>query len=101
MHRVVPVALLLLAILPEACQRDEPTAPHRVGTNVQPAQAATPPIAFATNRDGNYEIYVMKADGTNILPVTANGATNEIPRFSPDSMKIIFASSKDKSAPTL
>ncbi len=35
-------------------------------------------IAFVSNRDGNYEIYVMNADGTGQARVTNNAAASEI-----------------------
>jgi hypothetical protein len=73
---------------------------HNVG-NVSSINASPCPdgtkIAFESNQSGNFEIYMMNADGSGVVPATANGATNEMPRFSPDSTKIIFASSKDKS----
>jgi hypothetical protein len=54
-------------------------------------------VTFASNRTGHYEIYVVNADGSNVVAATANLSTNEMPRFSADSMKIIFASSQGKS----
>jgi hypothetical protein len=46
-------------------------------------------IAFASTRDGgDGEIYLMNADGTNQIRLTANGGFS--PSFSPDGSKIIF-----------
>jgi len=48
-----------------------------------PAEAAFPgvngKIAFVSNRDGNYEIYVMNADGSNVVRLTNNTANDYIP----------------------
>lgn len=49
-------------------------------------------IAFVSNRDGNYEIYVMNANGTNINRLTNNTAIDNFPSFSPDGSKILFTS---------
>ena len=52
-------------------------------------------IAFTSTRDGNSEIYVMNADGTNQTRLTNNTAFDAWPSFSPDSQKIIFTSLRD------
>src|SRR5947207_123096 len=93
MHRVVPTALVLLAILPQACQRDGTTAPQplRLGAQV----AASPPstkIAFWSSRDGNAEIYVMNEDGSGQTRLTNNPAADYGPSWSPDGRQIAFAS---------
>ena len=50
-------------------------------------------IAFESDRDGDYEIYVMNADGTNPVQLTRRGARDFGPaRWSPDGTKIAFAS---------
>ena len=44
-------------------------------------------IAFKSDRDGNSEIYVMDADGSNQVNLTNNPATDSIPSWSPDGSK--------------
>jgi len=41
-------------------------------------------IAFTSNRDGNYEIYVMNADGTSQANLTQNVAGDTSPDWQPD-----------------
>jgi len=53
-------------------------------------------IAFESRRDGNYEIYVMNADGSNPTRLTENTAiTDGYPVWSPDGTKIAFISNRD------
>jgi len=40
-------------------------------------------IAFASNRDGNFEIYVMDADGSGQTNLTDNDARDGTPTWSP------------------
>ena len=40
-------------------------------------------IAFQTKRDGNWEIYLMNADGTNVLNLTNNPADDQLPYWRP------------------
>ncbi len=41
-------------------------------------------IAFQSLRDGNYEVYVMDADGSNQTRLTNNPAFDGVPVWSPD-----------------
>lgn len=52
-------------------------------------------IAFSTNRDGNYEIYVMNADGSNPQRLTNNAGADRSPSWSPDGSQIVFSSDRD------
>lgn len=49
-------------------------------------------IAFSSNRDGNWEIYVMNADGTGQRRLTDNQAVDSEPAWSPDGDRVIFVS---------
>ena len=48
-------------------------------------------VGFTSDRDGNAEIYVMNADGSNQTRLTKIPADSVHPRWSPDSKQIVFA----------
>jgi dipeptidyl aminopeptidase/acylaminoacyl peptidase len=52
-------------------------------------------IAFDSTRDGNTEIYVMNADGSNPTRLTNNPAIDRDAAFSPDGRRIAFVSDRD------
>jgi len=52
-------------------------------------------IAFESNRDVNYEIYSMNADGTGQTRLTSNPASDFQPALSHDGKKILFVSNRD------
>jgi len=64
-----------------------------------PAESAFPggngKIVFQTNRDGNYEIYTMNADGTGQTRLTNNAAEDSAPAWSADGTRIAFHSNRD------
>src|SRR5215510_1312858 len=52
-------------------------------------------IVFQSQRDGNPEIYVMNADGTNQVRLTFNSVFDGDATFSPGGEKIAFMSTRD------
>ena len=52
-------------------------------------------IAFISDRDGNYEIYVMDNDGNNQRRLTNNPNFDISPSWSPDGKRIVFMSDRD------
>jgi Tol biopolymer transport system component len=49
-------------------------------------------LAFATDRDGNYEVYSSDAAGVSQVNLTQNASTDLFPVWSPDGAKIAFSS---------
>ncbi len=52
-------------------------------------------VAFTSNRDGQNEIYLMNADGTNPVNLTNNPADDQQPAWSVDGKWITFTSNRD------
>src|SRR3990172_1844040 len=98
-----PVAVALLVVLFAAMAFEGPSgSASAVSINRVSADDAgdgfsgiNGKIAFASERDGNYEIYVMDADGSNPTNLTNDGATDGGPAWSPDGGKIAFTSERD------
>lgn len=51
-------------------------------------------IAFASTRDGNWEIYTMEVDGSGQTNLTNNAAADREPAFAPDGGNIVFTSDR-------
>jgi dipeptidyl aminopeptidase/acylaminoacyl peptidase len=51
-------------------------------------------IAFDSTRDGQLEVYVMDADGSNQRRLTTSPALDAIPVWSPDGRQILFTSNR-------
>ncbi len=69
-------------------------------TSLPPSTSAPPPaeegkIAFYSNRDGDWEIFVMNADGTGVTQLTDNDGRDGFPAWSPNGNKIVFVSDRD------
>ena len=52
-------------------------------------------IAFTSNRDGDYEIFTMAIDGTDVKQLTKNTFMDLDPSWAPGRTKIAFSSNRD------
>ena len=59
------------------------------------AQGFESRIVFASNRDGDWDIYSMDANGDNLLQLTNDPANDEDPGCSPDGRRIVFRSERN------
>lgn len=62
---------------------------------IEALDAGQTQIAFASNRDGDYEIFVMNADGTNVRQLTFNNVNDDKPSWSKDGTRIAWESEVD------
>jgi Tol biopolymer transport system component len=53
-------------------------------------------IAFQSNRDGNFEVYVINVDGSGVQRLTNEATFDGLPSWSPDGGKIIFSSGRER-----
>jgi TolB protein len=78
--------------LPEVIFTPTPTPP--TGTLASEAGELRGRIVFSSDRDGNDEIYVMYADGSNLTRLTNYAGDDTQPAWSPDGQKIAFVSDR-------
>ncbi|MEA2273295.1 MAG: large repetitive protein [Solirubrobacteraceae bacterium] len=52
-------------------------------------------LLFRSNRDGDYDVWVMDSDGTNVSQVLNDPGDERYPGFSPDCSKIVVRSDRD------
>ena len=52
-------------------------------------------ISFASNRSGNYNIYLMNTNGENLRPLTNHLADEKDPTWSPDGRFLAYVSNRD------
>src|SRR5690606_7943540 len=53
-------------------------------------------IAFVSERDGNQDIYIMDADGSNVVNLTNHPDADFWPVWSPEGNHIVFQSMRDR-----
>jgi TolB protein len=53
-------------------------------------------IAFKSNRGGSYNLYVMDADGGNVVRLTDHAGNDHDPAWLPDGESLVFASDRDR-----
>ncbi len=104
------LAITLLAAASLACSASQSTpTPAAMPLATSFAKPTSPPeqpivvsrqsrIAFTSNRDGNDEIYVMNADGSNQTRLTNNPFSDSRPTWSSDGKRLAFVSDRDGNA---
>lgn len=53
-------------------------------------------IAFKSDRGGSYNLYVMNADGSNVVRLTEYAANDHDPSWLPDGQSLVFSSERDR-----
>lgn len=92
-RRLHVIPLLALGALSTACHDAERSlAPRaeRLHARVSATQGLNGKIAFYSNRDGDFDIYAMNADGSGVTQLTNNPADEYLPLWSPDGTRITF-----------
>ena len=84
---------------PASAQASAPTWSYTGSLNTAragytPTLRANGKISFTSDRDGNREIYVMDAGGTNQVRLTNNSVVDDHATWSPDGTKIAFVSER-------
>ena len=106
LHPRTAAPLVLVAALLAACaDAAPPTAPRPSAAHVAGADAigphgGAPPlsVAFQSSRDGNSEIYLMNADGSDQTRITVHPAMDVEPDLSPNGKQIVFTSTRSGNA---
>ena len=68
--------------------------PYALSTSVTFSLTCMRTLAFVSSRDGNFEIYSMRSDGSNVVRLTDNAAMDNSPEWSPDGSKLAFVSTR-------
>ncbi|MCE5250376.1 hypothetical protein LLG96_09165 [bacterium] len=102
---IIPVIIsFIILMICVSCGKDEKTENT---PNIAPSQTVQSPmgrkpvemetstrIACESTIGGGYDIYTMRADGTDPVRLTANQGRNRFPAWSPDGSKIVFVSNR-------
>jgi TolB protein len=68
--------------------------PPRGATAIEASSSFRGSLAFQSDRDGNWEIYIVEADGTNLKRLTNHPTADLQPAWSPDGRFLAFSSER-------
>jgi Tol biopolymer transport system component len=57
-----------------------------------------PQVLFASDRDGDFDLFIANLDGSEAVPITDNGDFDGEPAFSPDGTEVVFVRTTDDNA---
>jgi Tol biopolymer transport system component len=84
-RRLFAATGIVCAVAAAGCGDDDSTGPFA---------ADEPRIAFATDRDADFEIYAMNSDGSNPVRLTNSPGVDNQPAWTPDGNSIVFTSNR-------
>jgi hypothetical protein len=70
--------------------------------NIQPALSPDRTrIAFSSNREGSFDLFLMDADGTGLRRLTTDPGTEGEPAWTPDGSRLIYTATRQGAQPQL
>jgi TolB protein len=85
------LCLAIGSLLLTGCSKKS-DSPVNTSNNPTQNEVLTGKISFTSSNDGDYEIYTIHADGTNLKKLTDNSVDDKEPSWSPSGTKIAFQS---------
>ncbi|MBN2213119.1 MAG: PD40 domain-containing protein [Bacteroidales bacterium] len=89
-YRGVIFFVIIGSLMMTTCSKDEDDPENKDPEEQE--ETLTGKLAFVSYDDGDGEIYVMNADGTDLTQLTDNNANDVQPSWSPDGSRIAFDS---------
>src|SRR4051812_17038826 len=80
-------SFVLMVGLPSPSDPPTPAVAEQPGARMSPGT-----IAFASRRDGNWELYTTDVDGAHQTRLTRRSSDERFPLWSPDRTRIVFGS---------
>lgn len=98
MHRSLSFLFAALFVFPSAARSDD-KPPEGSPDLLAELKSYRHKIVYETNHDGNFELYLSNADGSNPVNLTKTPDVQELyPKPSPDGTKICFCADEGKDA---